>query len=118
MPKILLYTRRWHRQGSNPHHPPMPTVNPGQNVAEDHQGRGRNHGLGREIHQPFGDVFQLAIQNTTGAGNQRRSGLQRQGRGGRDLHLRKRGQDNTTFVSMAVPIKFGLDLMGSQRILK
>ncbi len=66
---------------------------------------------------PFGDVFQLAI-NTTGAGNSGGPVFNDKGEVVGIFTYRKRGQDNTTFVSMAVPIKFGLDLMGSQRVLK
>ena len=104
-----------HRQGSI-RIIPDPTVTRG-NVQKIIKGEAETMASAVKYISPFGDVFQLAI-NTTGAGNSGGPVFNDKGEVVGIFTYRKRGQDNTTFVSMAVPIKFGLDLMGSQRILK
>lgn len=104
-----------HRQGST-RIIPDPTVTRG-NVQKIIKGEAETlGGAGVKYYSPFGDVFQLAI-NTTGSGNSGGPVFNDKGQVVGIFTYRKRGADNT-YVSMAVPIKFGLDLMGSQRVIK
>lgn len=64
----------------------------------------------------FGDVIQLAI-NTAGVGNSGGPVFNDKGDVVGIFTYRNRGRDDTS-VSMAVPIRHGLDLMSIQRVIK
>lgn len=103
-----------HRKGST-RIIPEPTVTRG-NVQKIIKGEAETMGSSAvKYYSPFGDVFQLAI-NTTGPGNS--GGPVFNDKGQVVGIFTYRMGSGSTSVSLAVPIKFGIDLMGSQRVIK
>jgi len=103
-----------HRKGST-RIIPEPTVTRG-NVQKIIKGEAETvGGTAVKYYSPFGDVFQLAI-NTTGPGNSGGPVFNDKGQVVGIFTYRMGG--SSTSVSMAVPIKFGVDLMGSQKVIK
>lgn len=104
-----------HREGT-PRIIPEPTVTRG-NVQKIIKGEAETlGGPAVKYFSSYGDVIQLAI-NTTGAGNSGGPVFNDRGQVVGIFTYRKWDGDNTG-VSLAVPIKHGLDLMGTQRVIK